>query len=116
MKIKDVSKVCIIDIDSNSISKSDLIKLKRLFVQKALKKRIGIDLKKVMDIKHDFLEFLQECSFKQKLSLFNVNNETYLLLFVSKYDKYVNIYLNEQDFYEDKRCIVYRRLKLLKSA
>lgn len=116
MKIKDVNKVCIVDIEGNSVSKSDLIDLKRLFREKASKKRIGIDLNKVLNIRHDFLDFLKESSSQKKLSLFNINNEVYLLLFVSRYDKYVNIYLNEDDFYKDKRCIVYRRLKLLKSA
>lgn len=116
MKIKDVNKVCIVDIEGNSVSKSDLIELKRLFRDKASKRRIGIDLNRVLNIKHEFLDFLKESSLKKKLSLFNVNNEVYLLLFVSRYDKYVNIYLNEDDFYQDKRCIVYRRLKLLKSA
>ena len=90
MKIRDVDKVCIVDIAGKTVSQSDLIELKRLFKK--------------------------EASFKQKLSLFNANNEVYLLLFVSKTDRYVNIYLNENDFYEDKHCIVYRRLKLLKSA
>lgn len=116
MKIKDVDKVCVVDIDGDSISKTDLIELKRLFRQRAELKRIGIDLKKVLNVNHDFLDFLQESSFKQKLSIFNVNNEVYLLLFVSKNDEHVNIYLNEEDFYADKRRIVYRRLKLLKTA
>ena len=116
MKIRDVDKVCIVDISGNVISQSDLIKFKRLFKERVNKQRIGINLEKVLSINHDFIEFLQESCFKQKLSIFNANNEVYLLLFVSKTDKYVNIYLNEEDFFEDKHCIVYRRLKLLKSA
>lgn len=116
MKIKDVDKVCVVDIDGIAISKTDLIELKRVFRQKAEQKRIGINLKKVLNVNHDFLEFLQDTSSKQRLSLFNVNNEVYLLLFVSHNDEHVNIYLNEEDFYADKRRIVYRRLKLLKSA
>ena len=116
MKIKDVSKVCIVDIEGNSISEADLIELKRLFKLKAEKKRIGIDLRKVLYLKPDFLDFLYKSSKKQKLSIFNANNEVYLMLFISRCDKYVNIYLNEDDFYRDKNCIVYRRLKLLKTA
>lgn len=116
MKIRDVDKVCIVDIAGKTVSQSDLIDLKKLFFEKASKQRIGINLEKVLSINHDFINFLQESSFNQKLSVFNANNEVYLLLFVSKNDKYVNIYLNENDFFEDKHCIVYRRLKLLKSA
>lgn len=116
MKIKDVDKVCIVDIAGNAISKSDLIELKKIFEKKVLKKRIGINLKNVLNTGHEFLDFLEQCCEKQKLSVFNVNNEVYLMLFILKYDKYVNIYLNEEDFYSDKKCIVYRRLKLLKKA
>lgn len=116
MKIKDVDKVCIVDIAGNAISKADLIELKKLFEKKAFKKRIGINMKNVLEIEHNFLEFLERCSNKQKLSVYNVNNEVYLMLFILRYDKYVNIYLNEEDFYNDKKCIVYRRLKLLKKA
>lgn len=116
MKIRDVDKVCIVNIEGNSISQSDLIELKDIFKKKASKKRIGINLENVMNINHSFIDFLQECSFKQKLSLFNLNNETYLCLFICKTDNYVNIYINGSDFFEDKHSIIYRRLKLLKSA
>ena len=117
MKIKDVDKVCVVDIAGNAISKQDLIELKKLFNQKALKKRIGINLKNILEIDNEFLEFLEESGKKRKLSVYNVNNDVYLMLFVLRYEQYVDIYLNEEDFFSDKNCIVYRRLKLLpKSA
>lgn len=117
MKIKDVDKVCVVDIAGNAISKQDLIELKKLFNQKAFKKRIGINLKNILEIDNEFLEFLEESGKKRKLSVYNVNNDVYLMLFVLRYEQYVDIYLNEEDFFSDKNCIVYRRLKLLpKSA
>lgn len=116
MSIRDVDKVCIVDIAGKAVSQSELIKLKKLFKDKASEMRIGINLKNVSYIDYDFISFLQECSFKQKLSVFNLKNDIYLFLFVSKADKYTHIYLDENDFVEEKRSIVHRRLKLLKSA
>ncbi len=116
MKIKDVDKVCIVDMAGNAVSKSDLIELKKLFKRKVFKRRIGINLKNVADVDSNFLDFLKESSTQDKLSIYNVENEVYLLLFVLHYDEHVNIYLNEEDFFLDKKSIVYRRLKLLKAA
>lgn len=116
MKIKDVDKVCIVDIAGKTISESDLIELKELYKKTSSKKRIGLNLEHVVSIDANFLEFIKETSQKQKLSAFCLNNEAYLMLFISRYDHHINIYINENDFYQDKRSIVYRRLKLLKTA
>lgn len=116
MKIKDVNKVCIVDIAGNAISKSDLINLKRLFKENVFEKRIGINLKNVSSLEPQFLEFIKKTSETEKLSIFNVDNEVYLLLFITKHDKHVSIYLNEEDFCADKNSIVYRRLKIVKNA
>lgn len=116
MKIRDVDKICIVDIAGTKISESNLKKLKKILAQRVSLMRIGINLKGVISVNHDFLDFLRESSFKQRLSLFNACNDVYLLLFVSQTDKYVDIYLDENDFINNKRLIIYRRLKLLKSA
>lgn len=116
MKIKDVDKVCIVGIAGKAILKSDLIKLKKLFRLKNASTRIGINLGNITATNTDFLELLKETSFERKISVFNVKHEIYLTLFISQYDRFVDIYINEDDFIKEKRCIVYRRLKLLKSA
>ena len=116
MDIRDVDGVCIADITGNVVSQSELKELKKLYKTKAGRKRIGINLENVCSINYDFILLLQECAFKQKISLFNVAVDVYMMLFISHSDKYINIYLDENDFISDKRSIVYRRLKLLKSA
>ncbi len=116
MRIRDVDRVCIVDIAGKAVSQSELIKLKKLFKDKASKMRIGINLENVSSIDYDFISFLQECAFKQKLSICSLKTDVYLFLFVSKADRYVDIYLNEDDLCQEKRSIVNRRLKLLKSA
>lgn len=116
MKTKEVNGVCLVDIEANDISAEDVIALNNLYEKKGLKKRIGIDLKYIETIKHDFWDFLISVANKGKVSLYNVPNDVYLMLFISKYDAYVDMYLNEMDFISSKNSIVYRRLKLLKSA
>ncbi len=95
MKTKDVNGVCLVDIEENAISPADITALKHICVRKGLKKRIGINLKNVVAVKHDFLEFLMSVANKEKISLFNIPNEIYLMLFVSRYDQYVDMYLDE---------------------
>ena len=116
MKIRDVDGVCIADIEKNVVSQSELEKLKQLFKRKSARKRIGINLRNVSFLDYDFIHFLKKASLKHKISLFNANTDIYLFLFVSQADKYVNIYLDCSDFISDKNSVVYRRLKLLKSA
>lgn len=116
MITKDVNGVCLVGIEGNTISQADISALEHLYEQKGLKKRIGIDLKNVVSVKHDFFEFLINVANKEKVSLYNIPNDIYLMLFVSKYDKHVDMYLDERDFISAKNSIVYRRLKLLKSA
>ena len=116
MKTKDVNGVCLVDIGENIISPAAVTALRQIYAQKGTKKRIGIDLKKISSVKHDFLDFLMSVASKEKVSLFNIPNDIYLMLFVSKYDRYVDMYLDERDFISSKNSIVYRRLKLLKSA
>lgn len=116
MKTKDVNGVCLVDIEENAISPAVIAYLRQIYAQKGLKKRIGINLKNVVAVKHDFFDFLMSVSEKEKFSLFNIPNDIYLMLFVSRYDKYVDMYLDERDFICAKNGIVYRRLKLLKTA
>ena len=116
MKIKDVNDVCIIDIGKESISSSDVDKLKNIINKKAHHKRIGLNFANTFFVDYAFWDFLEKEFFTQKISVFNLNTELFLSLFISGYDKVTNIYMNEEDFKFNKRIIVNRRFKLLKSA
>ena len=116
MKIKDVNSVCIIDIEGNSISKADIKKLKELFAKHTRSRRIGIDMVNVSFVDLDFLNFIKDFSEFNKISLFNLQNDVLLALFVLKYDRFVDIYMNKSDFEEAKHTVLYRRLKLVKAA
>ncbi len=116
MRIRDVDGVCIADIEKNVVSQSELEKIKRIFKNKSARKRIGLNLQNVSFLDYDFIHFLKEASLKHKISIFNANTDVYLFLFISQADKYVNIYIDCNDFISDKNSVVYRRFKLLKSA
>jgi hypothetical protein len=116
MIVKDAENICIIVIEGNTISDTELTELEQFSKQKGLKIRIGIDLGNVKTVKAGFLEFLHRASLKKKVSIFNVNSDIYLMLFVMHYEQYTEIYLDERDFRMEKRNIVYRRLKILKAA
>ena len=116
MKIKDVNRVCIVDIEETTISQADISELNTLFTKKNLKKRVGINMKNVLHINHDFIEFISSSPAKNRVSLFNVNNDVFLILFVLKQDKNICLYLDENDFVNDSNAIFYRRLRLVKAA
>lgn len=116
MNIRDAGDMRVVDIEGITISQQNIKEIKNLFKGKGSKQSIGLNLKGVTHINDDFVSFIKEISNKEKLSIFNVSNDIYLLLFVLKADKYVEIYLDERDFCSQKNLLVYRRLKLLKTA
>lgn len=116
MNIRDINDVCIVDMTKDVISQTDVQKLRKLYKKTNGSKRIGINLSNINSIDYDFLEFIQETSIKDKLSAFNVNSDIYLQLFVLKKDTNINLYLDEYDFCNNRRTIVNRKLKLLKTA
>lgn len=116
MNIRDVGKTAVIEIAKDAINKTELEKIEEFLNKKTSKTRVAINLKNVNHIDYDFTCLLKKQAERAKLSLFGLNNDILLKLFVSQSDKLVNLYLDEQDFNSDKNAIVYRRLKLLKSA
>lgn len=116
MNIRDVDNVCIVDISGNDLSQADITKLRKLYKEKSVSTRIGIDFAQIKSVEPEFFALVKEAAGQKKLSVFNADSSVYLQLFVSQADRYLNLYLNERDFLEDKRSIVKRRLKVLKTA
>ena len=116
MNIRDVGKTAVIDIAKDAINKIELAKIEEFLKTKNSKTRVAINLKNVNHIDYDFTCLLKKQAKRAKLSLFGLNNNILLNLFVSQSDRLVDLYLDEQDFNAEKNAIVYRRLKLLKSA
>lgn len=116
MNIRDVNNVCIVDIAGKALSQSDISELRKIYKENSDSKRIGLNFEHIKAIEPEFLSLIKDAAEKNKLSVFNAQCDIYLQLFISKTDEFLNLYLNEGDFCEEKRSIVKRRLKLLKSA
>ena len=116
MIIREAGKTAVIEIAKDAISITDLEKIESFLQEKSASTRVAINLCNVSHIDYDFTCLLQKQSQRACLSLFGLNNDILLKLFVSQADRLVNLYLDERDFKADKNAMVYRRLKLLKSA
>ena len=116
MNIRDIEHACIVDIARNALSQKDVCRIKTLYKKRSHNVRMGLDMRGVRCFDSDFYSFMKDAALKSKLSLFNLENELFLQLFVSGSDSLVNLYLNENDFLRDKRLIVNRRFRLLKTA
>lgn len=113
MNIRDVDDVCIVDTAGKALSQSDMTKLRKIYKEKATTRRVGLDFTGIKSVEPEFFAFVKDVAERNKISLFNADSSIYLQLFVSQIDRYLNIYLNESDFCENKRSIVKRRLRVV---
>lgn len=72
------------------------------------KKRVGFDMRNVKTIKSDkFIEYL----LKNKIKLFNVQNEVLVYLAIILKDGFLKSYINFDDFNLDRRELIKRKFK-----
>ena len=118
MNIRDIGDFCIVDVCKDTISRADVLKLKKIFKRKEHVKRLGFDMCSVRYVECEFYSFIKDWYKERntKVSLFNAEVPVFLQFYTSNVDTWVNVYLDKNDFFADKRVIVRRRLKLLKSA
>jgi hypothetical protein len=88
-----------------------LLKLK-VFILCHKNFKIALDMKCVDSMREDFWRILGPLKFKNKLNVFNVNAQVMALMMLRSYDKYLNIYADESDFWENSRAIVNRQFKV----
>lgn len=116
MKIREFDDFSVIDLAGDSIAKHDILELDTYCKKGYLDKRIAINMSNINNVTLDFLEFLSLYANKNKIALFGLNNDIFLQLFISGINNCVDIYLDKQDFAEEKRLLVKRNLKLVKAA
>ncbi|HNW25206.1 MAG TPA: hypothetical protein PLG15_01140 [Candidatus Gastranaerophilaceae bacterium] len=104
---------CIFKLNSDNISSNLVYKLKKTFKKLPKNKSVAINLQNVEYVCSEFLEFLKEFSKKREISLFNIQAEISALFYLTKYDKFAHIYLNDIDFYEQKRMLLNRNFSIL---
>lgn len=110
IKIRDEDTYCIVDIFDKEISDTVLAELKLILNNVSNNKRIALNLINISELNSEFLDFITDL--KMRISLFNLSLNVYLLLFLGKYDKESDLYVNELDFLMNKRRIVNRKFKL----
>lgn len=88
-----------------------LFKLK-LFILFHKDFRIAFDMKNVIHIKEDFFNVLKMFSGENKLSIFNMHSDIMVLMMLRSFDKNVDIYADETDFYANSRALVNRKFKV----
>ena len=77
-------------------------------------RNIGLDLRYVLDCTIDFIENLKNVCKLKNISIFNINSDVFAIFNYMKMDKYVNLFVSELDFEENRRQIINRAFSLVK--
>ncbi len=104
---------CVLKFNTQDISSKLVDKLKKTLKKFPNNKPVALNLQNVEYICCEFLDFLKELSQKREISLFNLQAEISALFNITKYDKYAHIYLNDIDFYEQKRMLLNRNFSII---
>ena len=110
MEIRENNRVCII---APICKKLDAIKIDRI-VNKALKesRSVAIDLNYVEECSIDFIEAIKSIKNK-KIGIFNIPSDIFVLFNFMNLDKFVNLYVSEQDFETNSHQLINRKFSLV---
>ena len=94
--------------------KMDYYSTERLFSEiNSESKNSAIDLSFVQDCTIEFLTTLMNVAKNRTLSVFNIPAEIFVLFNVMNIDKFVHLYVNKEDFEQNSRQLVNRKLAVL---
>ena len=115
MKIscKENSAGCILKLHSNILTFDLVFRLRKILSKLPLNKSIALNLHEVDSICVEFLEFLKDTSTNRCISLTNIQSEIFVLLNLTKYDKFAPVFLSDTDFLDQKRVLINRRFSVL---
>ena len=108
LKIKEVNNTYIIDIHSDRISDRLLVELRNYISSVGHKRRVAINLSNISYIGNDFGEFLAE----HRVALLSPVLNVCILMFLMKYDRLSDLFVCEEDFFQNKRSLVKRSFRL----
>ena len=77
-------------------------------------KKIGIDVSKIERLENVFIEKLCLIAKQKNLSLYNLNVQDMAVFFLLKCNRFITLFLNEQDFLSNKNPIVKRAFSICK--
>ena len=109
MEIRIFEKFCILTPLSPQLNAYECGRLYEE-IQKYSGLSIGIDLTFVQDCTIEFIEGLYRLS---PLNIFNISSDVFALFNMMKVDKRANLFVNEQDFIENKHRIINRQFSIV---
>ena len=112
MEITNFDNRCIITPMSAKLDLRQVIRIKKE-IENNSDKIIGLNMENVEDCSIDFIEELKK---QQNVNLFNINSNIFVLFNVMKIDKFINLYVSQNDFIENKRRIINRCLNVIGHA
>jgi hypothetical protein len=110
---KENSAGCILNLHSSVLTFELVFKLQKILNEFPFDKSIALNLNDVDSICVEFLDLLKETSRKRRISLTNIQAEIFVLLNLTKYDKFAPLFLSDIDFLEQKRALINRRFSVL---
>ena len=106
--------VLILHFEQKDLNILDIARLcKSLRVQTGVDK-IGLNMAELKHLSNSFLDFLKELSLSKQVSVFNVSSSHIALLNITKYNRFVSIFMNMTDFLANKNPLVVRKFSIVK--
>lgn len=112
MEIRTENGICIITPLS---PKPDMRECARIFaeIENYGSGKIGLDMSFIEECTYDFLSALEKSFSKTKLSAYNLNPDVMAILTLTGFDKFVKIFVCEDDFLKEKRILLNRKFRLV---
>jgi len=112
MYIRDNKQGFIVDLSNSVIDDICVDEIRDYFRLHKKRKRIAFNLHNVEVKSHNFFEFLKSFSEKQKISVFNIASDLFILFNLMKYNAYVDFFNREDDFLNNKFSLVSRNFRI----
>ena len=107
MEITETDKYCLITPLSNKLNERETIKIIKEAESKQTK--TALDMSFVNDCTIEFIEGIKNL---KNISLFNVQSDIFALLLSMNIDKFVNLFVTESDFLQNKRSLLNRKFNV----
>lgn len=104
---------CILKLHSSVVSLELISRLKKMIEQIPRGKKIALNFQNVEKISADFFDFIKEIAKNNKISIINLPAELFALLNLTNHNQFVYLFLDEADFFENKRLLVNRKFSVL---
>lgn len=109
MEIRENDEICIFAPLSPRLGLRESARL--LENIKSETRKIALDLSYVQDCTIEFIEGLKEIAKTEKIGVFNIPSDIFVLFNIMKLDTCANLFVSENDFEENARQLVNRQFR-----